>query len=63
MILLRRWIQYTICLASFLSLFELCPVFICANNIGSLVNSLFGVKTLIPFPRFTSSSSLSSGDA
>ena len=34
---------------------------ISANNIESLVNSLFGVKTFNPFPSFTSSSSSCSG--
>ena len=42
-------------------LYELFPDFICANNIGSLVNDLFGVKTFHPVPSFTSSSSLSKG--
>ena len=32
---------------SVFSLFNLFPVFICANNIGSLVNSLFEVKVFI----------------
>ena len=32
--------RYTICLSLCFSLFELFPVFICANNIGSLINSL-----------------------
>ena len=31
-------------------MFELFPNFICANNIGSLVNSLFGVKIFNPVP-------------
>ena len=35
---------------SFFSLYELFPAIICANDTGSLVNSLFGVKILIPFP-------------
>ena len=47
-------------LISFFNLYELFPAFICANNIGSLVNNLFGVKICNPFP-FTSSSSTSSG--
>ena len=37
------------------------PAFICANNIGSLVNSLFGVNIFNHFPSFTSSSPLYSG--
>ena len=42
-------IQY---LPDFVSTFkyELFQVFVCANNNGSLVNSLFGVKILIPVP-------------
>ena len=28
------------------------PAFICANNIGSLVNNLFGVKVFNPVPDF-----------
>ena len=35
--------------------------FTCANNIGSLVNSLFGVKTFNYFPSFTSSLLLFNG--
>ena len=35
--------------------------FICANNIGSLVNNLFQVKIFILVPSFTSSSSSSCG--
>ena len=31
--------------------------FACANNIGSLINSLFGAKNFDPFPSFTSSPS------
>ena len=38
------------------------PAFVCANNIGSLVNNLFGVNIFNPFPSFTSSSSLSRDD-
>ena len=37
----------------FFYLFELFPALICANNIGSLVNNLFGVKIFNPFPSFT----------
>ena len=37
------------------------PAFFCANNIGYLVNSLFGIKTFNPSPSFTYSSSPSSG--
>ena len=39
-----------------MNLYELFKAFICGNNIGSLVNSLFGVKTFNPVPSFTSSS-------
>ena len=44
LILLCWYKTYSICLISFFSLFELFPAFICANNIWSLVNNLFGVK-------------------
>ena len=37
------------------------PAFICVYNMGSLVNSLFGVKIFNPFPSFTSSSPSSCG--
>ena len=37
------------------------PAFIYVNNIESLVNNLFGVKTLNPFPASTSCSSHSYG--
>ena len=37
------------------------PAFICANDIGSLVNNFFRVKIFNPFPSFSSSSSSSSG--
>ena len=37
------------------SVVELFGAFICVNNAGSLVYSLFGVKILNPFPCFTSS--------
>ena len=37
------------------SLFEF-PAFVCANNIGSLVNSLFGFKIFSPYVSLTSSS-------
>ena len=33
-------------------MYELFPTFICANNIGSLVNNLFGVKIFNPVPSF-----------
>ena len=33
-------------------LYVLFPTFICANDTRSLVNSLFGVKILIPVPIF-----------
>ena len=42
-------------------LFELFPVFICANNTGSLINSLFEVNIFNPFPYFISSSPSSTG--
>ena len=34
------------------NLLELFPAFICANNIGNLVNSLFGVGIFNPVPVF-----------
>ena len=46
---------------SFFNLLELFPAFICASNIGSLVNNIFGVKICYPFPSFTSSSPSSGG--
>ena len=46
---------------SFFNLYELFPAFICANNIGSLINNLFGVKILNSFPSLTYSSSPSIG--
>ena len=55
MILLCGFKRYSI---SFFNLYELFLAFICANNIGSLVNNLFGVSIFNPFP---SSSSPSSG--
>ena len=36
------------------NLYELLPAFIYTNNIGRLVNSLFGVEIFNPFPSFTS---------
>ena len=39
-------------------LFHLFSAFICAHNIGILVNSFFGVKIFNPSPFYTSSSSL-----
>ena len=53
----------SICLISFFELLELFTAFICANNIESLVNDLFGVKIFNPGPSLNSSSSLSSGMA
>ena len=53
--------RYSICLISFFNSYELFPVYICANNIRSLVNNMFGVKILNHVPSFTSSSLLSSG--
>ena len=62
LVILSCWYKrHSICLISFFDFYELFPVFICANNIGSLVNNLFGVKNFNPFPSFTSSSSHSSG--
>ena len=40
----------------FFYFFELFPAFICANDIGSLVNNSFGVEIFNPFPYFTYSS-------
>ena len=40
--------KYSICLISFFKLYELFLAFICANNIGSLVNSLLWVKIFNP---------------
>ena len=37
------------------------PAFVCANNIESLVISLFGVDIFNPFPSFSSSSPPASG--
>ena len=45
----------------FFSLYELFPAFVYANSIGSLDNSLFGVKILIFSPFISSFSSPSSG--
>ena len=33
-------------------MYKLFPVVICANNIGSLVNSLFGIEIFNPVPLF-----------
>ena len=46
-ILLCRYKRYNIFLIWFFNLIELFPAFICTNNIGSVVNSLFGVKILL----------------
>ena len=59
MILLCWCKRYSVCQISLFNLFELFPTFICANNIGSLVNSLFGVNIFNPVPSLTYSSSLS----
>ena len=40
--------------------FELFSAFNCANSIGILVNSFFGVETFNPFPFLTSSPSSAS---
>ena len=46
-ILLCWYKRYSNCLILFSSLCEFSPAFIWANSLGSLVNSLFGVKILI----------------
>ena len=56
-ILLCRYKRYSICLISVFNLYELFPAFICDDNIESLVNDLFAVKTFNPVPSVTSSSS------
>ena len=48
--------RYSICLVSVLNLCELFLTFIYANDIISLVNSLFRVKNFNPFPSFNYSS-------
>ena len=53
---------YFICLILCFNLYELFPAFLCTNNIGSLVNNLFGVNIFNHFPSFTSSLSFSSED-
>ena len=58
-IVLIKWIHY---LPNFLSLHELFPASVSANNTGSLVNSLFEVSILQPVPSFTSSSLFSGGN-
>ena len=55
-ILLRWYKRYDICRTSFFNFYKLFPAFIRANDIGSLVNSLFRVNIFNPFPSFTSSS-------
>ena len=52
--------RYSICQISFFNLYELFPAFICADNIGSMANSLFGVSIFLYFLSLTSSSSPSS---
>ena len=52
MILLCWYKRYSIFLISFFNLYELFPTFICANNIGSLVNNLCGIGFLILFLLF-----------
>ena len=42
--------RYSICLILVFTLYELFPAFICSNNIGSLVNRLFDIKTFNPAP-------------
>ena len=53
MILIRynlcRYKIHSICLTLFFNLHDLFLAFICANNIGSLINIFFGVKSLILF--------------
>ena len=41
-------------------MYELLPVFICANNTEILINSLFGINIINPEPSFASSASPSS---
>ena len=60
LILLCWYKRYSICLISFFNFYELFLAFICANNIVSLVNSLFIVKIFNPFP-FTLSSPSTDG--
>ena len=43
-ILLFWYKRYRLCAISFFNLYEFFPGFICANNIGSLVNNSFEVK-------------------
>ena len=50
-ILLCWYKRYSIRLISFFDLYVF-PAFICANNIGKLVNSLFGVNIFNPVPSF-----------
>ena len=45
--------RYNICLISFFSLYLFLLAFIGADNIGSLVNSLFRADMLNPFPSLT----------
>ena len=59
MILLCWYKRYSVCLIPSFNLSELFPTFICADKIGDLVNSLFGVK--IFNPSFITSSLSSSG--
>ena len=53
-IILCWYKRYNICFISVFSLYELFPVFICGNSIGSLVNNLFRIKTFNHFPSFNS---------
>ena len=53
--------RYSIHLILFSILYKLFPSFIGANNIGSLVNNLFGVKIFNHFDSLTSSSPTSGG--
>ena len=52
-ILLCWYKRYSICMISLFSLFELFAAVIYVNNIGSLINSLFGVTIFNPFPSLT----------
>ena len=62
-ILLCWYKRYSIFLISFVNWQELFAAFICANNIGSLVSSLFGVNVFnISFSYFISSLSPSNAD-
>ena len=52
LILLCWYKKYSVCVIWFFNLHKLFPAFICADNIESLVNSLFGVKNVQFFSFF-----------